>query len=237
MDKITQNLVEDYIAASESRIANLDDRFELFSTYCILSRDYEDEDYDIEQIWLNDDSIGIDAIAIIVNGRLVESIEEVDDSIAFNGYLDAKFIFVQSKTSSSFDAKEVGNFLLATSDFFEDQPQLPQSVKVARKAEIMNHIYSLSAKMTKGSPVCKLYYITTGSWQDDPVIQATFDKGKGSLEDMNLFSSVSISPVDARSIQRFYQDSKATISRQILFSNRIKIPEIASVEQAYVGTS
>ncbi|MBI3584272.1 MAG: hypothetical protein HY096_10055 [Nitrospinae bacterium] len=234
MDKITENLVEDYISSNESNVRDMDDKFELFCSYSIISKEYDDT-FEIEQVWLGDDAVGIDGVAIIVNGKLIESKEEVGDLIDINNFLDVIFIFIQSKTSSNFDSKEIGNFLFGVSDFFEEKPKIPRSEKLKEKAEIMNHIYSKSAYMTKGSPVCKLYYITTGTWKDDAVIKARFDTGKQDLLQRNLFDDVFIIPLDARGIQRYYQDTKSTISREILFNNRTLMPEIKGVEQAYVG--
>ncbi|MCK4429202.1 MAG: AIPR family protein [Candidatus Aenigmarchaeota archaeon] len=235
MDKITENLVEDYISSNELSIKNMDDKFELFSSYCIISKEY-DADFDIEQVWLNDSAIGIDAISIIVNGRLIESKEEIDDLIEFNKYLEATFIFIQSKTSSNFDSKEIGNFIFGVSDFFEEKPTIPRSDKLKEKAEIVNYIHSKSGFMSKGSPVCKLFYITTGTWKEDQVINSRFESGKQELLQKSLFSKVTITPIDARSIQKYYQDTKATVSREIVFSNKTLLPEIKDVEQAYVGT-
>lgn len=234
MDRITENLVEDYISNYELTIKDMDDKFELFCCYSIISREYGDT-FEIEQVWLGDDAVGIDGVAIIVNGRLIESKEEVDDLIEINNFLDVVFIFVQSKTSSNFDSKEIGNFLFGVSDFFEERPKIPCSEKLKEKAEIMNHIYSKSAFMTKGPPICKLYYITTGIWKDDAVIKARFDTGKQDLLQRNLFDDVSIIPLGARGIQKYYQDTKSTISQEILFNNRTLIPDIEDVEQAYVG--
>ncbi len=235
MDRITENLVEDYISSSELKIKKLDDKFELFCCYSIICKEY-DETFDVEHVWLNDASLGIDGVAIIVNGRLIESKEEIDDLIEFNKYLDATFVFIQSKTSSSFDSKEIGNFLFGVSDLFEEKPKIPRKDILKEKAEIVNYIYTKSALMNKGTPACRVYYVTTGIWKEDQAIRARLETGKQNLLQRNLFRDVSVVALDARTIQKYYQDTKAAISREILFSNRTVLPEISGVEQAYVGT-
>lgn len=235
MDKITENLVEDYISINELVIKSIEDKFEVFCNYCVVSKEYNDT-FDIEQVWLGDDTVGIDGIAIIVNGKLIEDKEEIDDLVELNKYLEVVFIFVQSKTSSNFDSGEISKFFFGVSDFFDDKPKLPRSDKMKEKTEIMNYIYSKSAFMTKGSPICKLYYITTGTWKDDAVIKARFENGEQDLLQRNLFSNVIITPLDARAIQKYYQDTKSTISRGIVFNNKTLLPEITGIEQAYIGT-
>lgn len=235
VDRITENLIEDYILNNEFKISDLDDKFEVFSNYCIISKEYEDI-FDIEQVWLGDDSVGIDGVATIVNGKLIEDKDEIDDLVGLNKYLEVTFIFIQSKTSSNFDSGDISKFLFAVSDFFDERPKLPRTDKMKEKAEIMNYIYSKSALMTKGNPICKLYYVTTGTWKNDAVINARFDGGKQDLLQKNLFRNVYINPMDARAIQKYYQDTKATISKEITFNNRTILPDISGVEQSYIGT-
>jgi hypothetical protein len=235
MDKITESLVEDYIASNELNLKKMDDKFEAFSTYCVISKEF-DETFDIEQVWLNDDSTGIDSVAIVANGKLIGDKDEIDDLIETNNYLEVAFIFIQSKTSNTFNSGEIGKFLFAVSDFFDSKPRIPSTPKIKEKKGIMEYIYSKSAKMTKGAPICKLYYVTTGTWNNDVIVKARFDEGKSDLMKKNLFSNVFVTPLDARSIQKYYQATKATISKEIIFNIRATLPEISGVEQAYIGT-
>lgn len=233
MDRITTNLVEDYISSAGLNITEINDKFEVFSSYSIISKEYE-ETFDIEQVWLGDSSMGIDGIAILVNGRLIEDKDEIDDLIEINKYLDVTFIFIQSKTSTNFDSGDISNFIFGVSDFFEDKPKLPRTEKIKEKASLMSYLYSKCAKM-KQNPSCKLYYVTTGVWKNDQVINAKFESGKQELLQKNLFSTVTITPVDARAIQKYYQDTKSTISKEIVFNNKTLIPDISGIEQAYIG--
>ncbi|MFA6073464.1 MAG: AIPR family protein [Candidatus Woesearchaeota archaeon] len=235
MDRITENLVEDYISKSELKISKLDDKFEIFCNFCIISKEYDDN-FDVEQTWLNDDSAGIDGIAIIVNGRIIEEKEEIDDLIELNKYLEVTFIFVQAKTSGNFDSGDIGKFLYAVSDFFEEKPKLPRMPDLLEKAKIVEYIYTKSSYMSKGNPVCKLYYVTTGTWKDDALLKARFEGGQQDLMQKNLFKNVVVFPIDARIIQKYYQNSQSAISKEIVFNNKTLLPEIEGVEQAYIGT-
>jgi len=235
MDRITESLVENYISNNELQVNKIEDKFEYFCNYCIVSREYSDT-FDIDQITLGDDAVGIDGIAIIVNGKLIEEKDEIDDLIETNKYLEVLFVFVQSKTANNFDCGEISKFLFGVADFFDVNFKLPRSSVLKEKAEIMNYIYNNGALMTKGNPICKLYYATTGTWKNDPVIAARFENGKQDLMQKNLFSDVVVVPVDARTIQKYYQDTITTISREIIFNNKSLLPEIRGVEQAYIGT-
>lgn len=235
MDKITENLIEDYTKNSEIAETKIDKKFELFSCYSTVSKDYG-ESFDIEDVWLDDESTGIDGLAIIVNGQLINSKEEVDDLVNSNNYLEAVFIFIQAKTSSNFDSKEVGNFIFAVSDFFEVKPTIPKGARLEEKSNIVNYIYSKSSSMTRGSPACKLYYVTTGIWTNDAVLSGRISTGQKDLIDKNIFNKVNFVPLGAREIQKYYQDTKSGISREITFTNKTILPQIIGIEQAYIGT-
>ena len=236
MDRITNHLVDDFISNNELNISDESKRFELFCIYSIISKEHS-ESFEIDKISIgHDNDTGIDGIGILVNGRLIESKEEIDDLLEINKYLEAVFIFIQSKTSSNFDSGNIGKFLFGISDFFEQNPKLIRNELVQEKAEIMDYLYTKSASMIKGNPKCKIYYVTTGNWNDDPNLRARFDVSKDDLIKKNLFSDVEIYPTGAPEIQKYYQTTKETISRQIVFANKVILSDIEGVNEAYIGT-
>ena len=102
MDRITKSLVDGFMEGQA--ISDLDESsaFELFVNHCISYRECGRE-ITADDITLADDEVGIDGLAIIVNGHLVSSKEEVDDIIQSDKQLRVKFVFVQAKTSSTFE--------------------------------------------------------------------------------------------------------------------------------------
>ena len=54
---------------------------------------------------------GIDIAAVVINGRIVFEPEEIDDLITEKGANSAKVIFIQAKTSESYDSKLIAKFL------------------------------------------------------------------------------------------------------------------------------
>src|SRR5258707_1256526 len=110
MDRITKSLMKEF-AADWGLDTEEDFLFEHFCNYVILSREYR-QTFALEDVFTGHGGDGgIDGLAIIVNGKLVTSIEEIDDLIETAGYLDAELIFIQSKTSSSFEGSEIGSFI------------------------------------------------------------------------------------------------------------------------------
>jgi hypothetical protein len=236
MDKITKGLMVSYLSDYGIESFGESSDFEKFCNYCVLSKEYP-ETFSVDDITVGSgNDTGIDGIAVLVNGKLVDSIEEIDDLKEQNKYIEVAFIFVQAKTSSSFDGSEIGTFAYGVLDFFESVPKLVRNQIISQKAELVNHLLSLSGSMTRGLPVCKLYYVTTGRWTDDQNLTGRISSAKQDLLNTNLFEDVRFLPIGAREVQRLYQDTKSKLTTEIVFSNKVPLPEIAGVTEAYIGT-
>lgn len=234
MDKITKSLIKAFLKEHEIDSEKEDVDFEKFSNYCVISREYP-ETFKVEDICVGSgDDTGIDGIAIIVNGKLVEYIEEVDDLINTNKRLEAIFVFIQSKTSNNFDTGDMLKFFVGVSDFFDEEPILVRNEMVAQKAEIAQYIYERSSVM-RGRPICKLYYITTGKWNDDPNLVKRIKSTEKEFESKNIFDKVNIKALGADEIRTLYQSTKLALTIDIVFANRVVLPEISGVSESYVG--
>jgi hypothetical protein len=232
MDRVSESLLTEF--SNDPGIAHLseDKRFEHFVSFITVGRHYN-ETFDTDDILVGTAS-GIDGIAVIVNGILVtdaETLEEFDSA----GELDITFIFIQADRGTSFDAAKIGSFGFAVTDFFKDQPTLPRNERVASAAEIMSAVYKRSTKFKRGNPACRLYYATTGTWTGDSVLEGRLRAVIDDLTVTNLFREVTFIPLGADGIQKFYRQTKNAIEREFLFENRVTIPDVPGVTQAYLG--
>jgi hypothetical protein len=241
MDKVTETLVQEFV--SEQGLAAFEEskQFEHFATFIVVRGEHS-ETFSTNDLVVGDDKdskggtdTGIDAIATIVNGVLLTDIEELDDLIERSGYLDATFIFVQSETSSSFDGAKIGTFGFGVTDFFRDTPKLKRNEKISSAAEIQQAIYAKSSKFRRGRPVCKLFYVTTGKWVEDDGLKARIDAIKTDLSDTGMFSRVDFTPLGASGVQKRYQQSRHSVSAEFIFANKVTIPDVPNVTEAYSG--
>jgi hypothetical protein len=210
MDRITENLLKEFSQEYGYLSLSQTEQFEHFVNFSVVSREYS-ESFDPNDVHVGRDSTqGIDGLAIIVNGSLVTDEEEIDDLLAANKYLEVDYIFMQAKTSASFDGADIGSFIEAVRDFFRDQPRLKRNIHLDQKAKIAEHILKYTAKM-RNNPTCSLFYITTGKWTQDNNLQARLDQGKEDIAATELFSRVSVDALDAAEIQRLYRQSKEAL--------------------------
>ena len=235
MDRIVQSYMDSFLKSQDIVEKNQSKQFEMFSSYCAIEQMYS-ENFNLADVVIGDgDDCGIDAVAILVNGLLITSKEEIDDLLEINKKLsEINFVFVQAKTSSSFDYGDMGTFGAGVKDFFSDSPQMRRNEAIIEKSKIAEYIFS-KATYIKKKPTCYLYYITTGKWVDDQNCVGRMEIVKSDLFDLNIFSNVVYIPVGADLLQKYYRNTIDVIETEIEFSNKILLPEIPGVTQSYLG--
>jgi hypothetical protein len=234
MDRITKSLLDEFSRDYGLSSLSEDDRFEHLASYVTVHRQYS-ETFSTSDIVLGDKSMGIDAIATLVNGALITDLDSFNELAQDASYLDVTFIFVQADRGAAFETAKIGNFGFAVGDFFKETPTLPRSKEISEAAELMAAIYNKSSKFKRGNPACRLYYVTTGAWAGDQALEARRSNIVGDLMALRVFRDVSLTPVGADTLQTLYNETKNSIHREFLFPNRTPIPEIKGVKEAYLG--
>ena len=233
-DRILEGYIDDF--ANQHGLGDLDQGklFSYFVNFAVISRTTPDtlslENFDVD----GSDDLGIDGLAIIINGHPVTTPEETDHFLNTFRRLDVEFHFIQSKSATSFDTAEIGNFFFGVRDFFSDAPSSPINEDIKDYFELKEHIYSLSIHM-EASPTCYVYYATTGLW-DKPVHPvARAESQVGALKDTNLFNKVEFQPIDAGWLKNTYRALRQKIVREINFDKHTILPRIEGVTEAYLG--
>lgn len=235
MDRITKSYLDTF--RDEQSLTGIDEPtlFEHFADFCVVSSAYEEE-FDTADVHVGGGGdLGIDGLAIIVNGVLVTSVEEAEDLLNINGFLDVKFVFVQAKTSSTFNSEQMAAFFDGVDEFFAEAPTLPVSEQIKSAREIMNWLYAKSVKFTRQKPVLEMTYVTTGQWLGDQFLVAKMDQRRERLTESGLFGSVQFEPWGANEMQEAFQRSKNNVTVEFSFASKVLLPEIDGVAEAYLG--
>ena len=172
-DVVLEGFVKNF---SESRgLSHLEptELFEAFVTSAVFRKYHQTDITDFEDGVLvggrNDG--GLDAVGIIVNGRSVHAKEDVDFFFEKLRRLDVEFVFVQAKTSTSFNAAEIGSFVYGVEQFFKavtnSKPKIEFNPEVQHLIDLARDIYKNSIKMQE-NPKCFIYYATAGKWTGAP---------------------------------------------------------------------
>lgn len=234
MDRITQSMIDSF---KNNQSLNMDDAselFEYFVNYCVVNNIYGSDDFDLEEITTGKATQGIDGIAIIVNQKFVNTIEDIDTLIEYNKSISVKFVLIQAKTSSSFDNTEIGNMLTYSKLFFSDDTSMFHTPEMQHFIELKEYIFSKGDKLKK-NPELFLFYVTLGTWTEDENLQATISVGKESLRGTNLFSNISFEPCGSEKIQDLYRKTKEKLKSTFKFEKRITMYSINDDEVGYSG--
>jgi hypothetical protein len=110
-DRIIEGYLKTFVEENAIQIGDEAKNFEHFINYCIASK-YIFDAISFEELSVGEGhDTGIDGMAIVVNGHLITSKEDIDFFKKTLGRLDVQFVFAQSKTSSKFDSGEIGKFI------------------------------------------------------------------------------------------------------------------------------
>jgi hypothetical protein len=235
MDQILKGYVDSF--SDERGYGEQQDpvKFEYFVNYCMVSKQYP-RDFDLDSISVGgSDDCGFDGVAIIVNGNIVEKVEEVDYLLKKNGYLDVAFIFIQSKSSNKFKAEQVGTFVFGLKNFFADNSSIPENPQVQNLRDLKNKIYSNSIRFDS-LPVLDVYFVSAGEWKSPEAITGRAELELRELERTQIFKSVDLSFVDAERLKGTYRELKRKTVKEILFANHVALPEINDVRQSFIGS-
>ncbi len=234
MDRILESYLDDFIQEFGYTRLEKSRAFELFVNYVILSKIHTDV-FDIESTSAGGgNDTAIDGLAVIVNEHIVTTTQEVDYFRKSLRRLDVKFIFVQSKMGTKFESEPIGNFLFGVKSFFGASSPIDVNAQIQNLRDLKEYVYNRSIDMDN-SPVCEMYYVTTGVWNNDKNLQGRVEAESAALRQTKLFSEVNYNWVDGEVLKQAYRELRNKIVGRINFEKHTSISNINGVHQAYIG--
>jgi hypothetical protein len=201
MDRVTESFLDEFSGEHELGKLKQDRQFEHFAGFVTVRRHYNGETFDTDEIHTGGGGdLGIDAIAILVNGTLVADVESLVELADLGGHFDVTFVFVQADRGSSFDGKKISDFGFGVKDFFESRPKLKRNAQIDAAVEIMDAIYQSGTRFRPGNPACRLYYVTTGTWTKDADLEARRIAVENDLKSMQIFRDVELHCLGAEQV-------------------------------------
>ena len=239
-DLVLEGFVKGFAASRGLSQLPEDEQFEAFATSTILRKYHQADITDIEEDVLvgGGGDGGLDAITILVNGRPTRTQEDVELFVDRLGRLDVEFVFVQAKTSPTFNAGDIGTSSFGVREFFaavsNANPSIAFKEEILQLIELTRFLYGQISKM-QSDPRCYFYFVTTGQWTNAPEPRARLADGKHQLEQLNIFSSVHLTPIDADVLKADRRLLDRSVVKTIEFAKNAAFPAIEGVHEAYIG--
>ena len=237
IDRITQSLLKDFQSKFDYENVQESDLFEHFVNYIILEKKLEDRlDEDalsVVNIGVNG-TFGLDGFAILINKHLITSIEDLDEIIDNNSKPTAEVFFIQSKTSNSFDVKEISSFGNSIEDFVSIVQKYSWNENAKNFIDLFKHLTN-RANDLETNPSCQIFYCTLGEYLNDNNTEAERKRILKNVREQRVFNKVDFHFFDYNSLQSDYKKIGQKISRTFAFSQKTLIPDIDKVKEAYIG--
>ncbi len=179
--------------------------------------------------------LGIDGIAILVNGRFAKSRNDVDDILYGNRRGEIEIIFIQSKNKSKFDLGEYMKFTNGVEDFLQEKIIQPANEAVMNWHSIYNYIMSKEViiKWSK-NPTVRLYYAVAGTWEKTQHILKHSEVVKNRLLEKRCFDNIEISILDSKSLLDIINSNENNYKVVIDFVDSMPLPEVEQVDNSSV---
>lgn len=179
--------------------------------------------------------LGIDGIAILVNGRFVKSCTDVDDILHGSRKGEFEFIFIQSKNKSKFDLGEYMKFTSGVEDFLQEEIVQPANDTVKMWHEIYNYIMSKDViiKWSK-NPIVRFYYVVAGTWEKSQHILNQSELVKNRLLEKRCFDDIEFSILDSKALLDIINANENNYKIAIDFVDSMPLPEVEQVDNSSV---
>jgi len=213
--------------------------FERFVNYSILIGHQPDafngdsELFDTVNVGGGQD-MGIDGIAIKVNGLLVRSLKETQDLIEKMRDIEAEFIFIQAKTSEHFDKGDFLKFTHGVKEFLSEKQMQPVGEKIKNLIEIKNYIMDEGLSRLSDNPIVRLYYVAMGKWCDDSQLTSVAEVLKKEIVGLNAYNETIINFIDSQQFKVILNSNENKFDVTIDTIKTMNLPATELVENSCV---
>lgn len=233
LDPIIKSYLNEFCEGFGITSVKESENFENFVNYCILSN-FVSVQFDILDVNVGgNDNYGIDGLCILVDGMVVDSLDEAKDLFKTKRYLEVEFIFIQSKRSQSFDHGSFLKFISAVKNFVNYSASLATNEKLKEKKEIFDFMYENVTNIDH-LPECRLFYVHTGL--DDHGIDEDIKNDESSAINKDiLFNNVHINIIGGQELREKYQGTKNRVEKDVKLEKYTELPDAKGVRESFIG--
>ncbi|MGW4125997.1 AIPR family protein [Nocardia sp. NPDC004711] len=183
---------------------------------------------------------GIDVGAVIVNGRVVFEPAEIDEAISEQTTNSAKVIFIQTKTSESYDSKLIAKFLHGVESVTK-YAMKPGSISLPPRlvdlASLIDRIAENGDKFQDSRIPCEIYYVTTSSHAGTSAqAELQITEALNRIRDIGAYSEgLKLRTHGHEELATKQKERFGPQNIQFNFEKRQTIPATERVSEAYIG--
>jgi len=181
------------------------------------------------------DDMGIDGLAVKVNGTFVTTPQDVDEIIELNKQISVEFIFIQSKNKDKLESGEFAKFADGIVDFLSEDHNEPHNEKIESLLQLKEYIFSDSIILRwKNNPVVRIYYVILGQWRENKHIQAKKEKLLSNIRDLHSYEEPFINFIDSISLKRLCEENEHSYSAVLNAIDNFGLTEVSGVDNSLI---
>lgn len=215
--------------------------FELFVNDTIL-RSHQPDIENAEEIILDKcsvggaDDMGIDGLAIKVNGIFVSTEKDVDELIEINKQISIEFLFIQAKNKDKLDSGEYGKFSDGIVDFLSDNHHEPRNEKIDSFLRLKDYLFSDRIILRwKDNPAVRIYYVIFGHWRDNKHFAAKTSRLKQDIIALQCYSDAYFKFIDNTELKKMCGENENAFSAVMTLIDDFGLTEVSGVNNSLVA--
>lgn len=214
--------------------------FELFVNDTVL-RNHQPDINTFEGSILNECSVGgandmgIDGLAIKVNGSFISTKQNIKELIELNNQLSIEFIFIQSKNRDKLDSGEYGKFVDGILDFLSEEHIEPHNEKIEALLQLKDYLFSDEIILRwKSNPIVRVYYVLFGNWRDNEHIEAKTHKLKRDISALQSYENTYVKYIDGTLLKKMCNENENSFSSVMTVMDNFELSEVSGVDNSLI---
>lgn len=181
------------------------------------------------------DDMGIDGLAVKVNGLFVSSQKDIDEIVELNKQISIEFIFVQSKNKDKLDSSEFGKFSDGIVDFLSEEHNEPHNDKIDALLQLKDYLFSDNIILRwKANPIVRIYYVILGQWRENKHINAKKETLLSNIQKLHSYEDAFVSFVDSVELKKFCEENENTFSAVLTAIDNFGLTEVSGVDNSLI---
>ena len=177
--------------------------------------------------------MGIDGIAIKVNGVFVTTKQEIDSIIELNHTISVEFIFIQSKFKNNTDSGEFSKFADGVYDFLCNSHFEPHNEKIESLIILKDYIFSDEIMPSwKDAPVVRTFYVIFGEWNDNIHINAKVKALEDKIYNLNDYGDFYHKNYGAPDINKIYDENHNNFNIVLNVLSALEFEEVSGISNS-----
>lgn len=237
MNPLIQGLFKQFREAEELQKLNDSDAFEIFAASLLLPDELLAQAQKTDLL-LDVDTIGIDVVALEINGQLAWDDDDVKDLCESSAKIDVSLHFIQAKQSANVSSSEILGFgdivrRFLRNESFSDHPKLDNLAKA------LHSVFDSYAPRLKASPAVALYFATTAP-KASVVAESTQQRASAVSDDISALGfvgRVSVAILGADELHDAWTKKNHANEVEIQLEKQVNLPRMPGVDQAILGVA